>query len=115
MKGTIKPTDEITALFNAGQRVHTDNIMALIQKSCNKRGSSGRVAFIAGKRLGNAPVRNKAKRRMREAAHRLQAPWWGYDVVFVAKKRVVEAGFEGVLRDMERIRQELSEAGERLF
>lgn len=51
----------------------------------------GRCAYAAGKRLGNAPFRNRCKRVMREAARACGAPWEGHDVVFVAKRGVAHA------------------------
>ena len=112
MKGTIKSKDEIAGVFETGQRIHTDSIMALVQRNDRKCGLRGRVAFIAGKKLGSAPVRSKAKRKMREASYCLKAPWLGYDVVFIAKKEVVGMGFENVLKDMETIHRALFKTGE---
>ena len=52
---------------------------------------NGRVAFIAGKKLGNAVWRNRAKRRMREVCREVGGPFPGYDVAFVARKGATEA------------------------
>ena len=49
---------------------------------------SGRAAFIAGKKLGNAVWRNRAKRRMRSICKDLNYSFNGYDVVFLAKRSV---------------------------
>jgi ribonuclease P protein component len=49
------------------------------------------------KRIGGAVVRNKVKRRLREAARARQAlveP--GYDLVFVARKPIAEAEYQQV-------------------
>jgi len=112
VRGTIKSTDEIDGLFKTAQRIHTDNIVALIQRKDTKRGSCGRVAFIAGKKLGNAPTRNRIKRRMREASWHLKAPWPGFDVVFVAKSSAGNKGFEELKEDIEAIRQALIKASD---
>ncbi len=58
--------------------------------------SHGRVAFIAGKKLGNAVWRNSAKRRMREIAQAYGAPWDGYDVVFLARSPLLKASYSKV-------------------
>ena len=66
---------------------------------CNKgqHDHYGRVAFIAGKKLGNAVWRNRAKRRMREACRQAGGPFPGYDVAFVARKRIDDADFSEVV------------------
>lgn len=57
----------------------------------------GRVAFIAGKKSGNAVWRNQAKRRMRAVCHDLGGPWPGYDVVFLAKRALTQETYSKVL------------------
>jgi len=109
VKGTIKRKGEIAVLFDKASKVHTKNILALIMKTEEERDSCGRVAFIAGKKTGSAPVRNKAKRRMREAAALSGAPWPGRDVVFVAKSTVADTEFENIFYDMEQIKRALSD------
>ena len=58
---------------------------------------NGRVAFIAGKKLGNAVWRNKAKRRMREACRSVGGPFPGYDVAFVARKGTTEVVYTDMI------------------
>jgi ribonuclease P protein component len=103
VKNTIKSADDISSLFKKAQRMNTGGIMALVARSDKERGHNGRVAFIAGKRLGSAPRRNRVKRLMREAARAAGAPWEGFDVAFVARDSSVEATYGMMLRDMERI------------
>jgi len=62
-----------------------------------KHGCDGRVAFIAGKKLGNAVWRNRAKRRMRAICRDLKKTWPGYDVVFLAKSRILTSSYTKVL------------------
>jgi ribonuclease P protein component len=62
-----------------------------------QHGQRGRVAFIAGKKLGNAVWRNRAKRRMRALCRDLKGPWDGYDVIFLAKPRTNEDSYSKVL------------------
>ena len=104
MRGTIKHNGEIAEMFDTAWRVHTDRILALIKRTKNERGPSGRVAYIAGKKLGSAPVRNRIKRRMREASSIMGAPWPGYDVVFVAKNTMIQADFDTISLDMGQIK-----------
>jgi ribonuclease P protein component len=56
-----------------------------------------RFGFVAGKRIGKAVLRNRAKRRLREAVRRqvLAAPA-GYDIVLIARAGIVQARFEAI-------------------
>lgn len=56
-----------------------------------------RVAVVAGKALGNAATRNRARRRIREAYRRARYETQaGYDLVFVARAPVVAAKFSEI-------------------
>jgi ribonuclease P protein component len=104
VKNTIKSTDEISSLFKTAQKITTDNLIVLVKQADGERGPQGRVAFIAGKRLGSAPRRNRAKRLMREAARAVDAPWPGVDVAFIARERTVLAALDMLVEDMKRVR-----------
>jgi ribonuclease P protein component len=60
-----------------------------------------RVAFVSGRRVGNAVARNRARRLMREA-WRVLAPEipGGVDIVFVARTDIEGVGMQDVLADM---------------
>lgn len=79
------------AIFAAGHRVGSPLAVALILKTPTERGRAGRVAFVAGKRVGGAVVRNRSKRVLREAALRMGAPWQGADVVLIARRGTADA------------------------
>ena len=66
--------------------------------------------MIAGKRLGTAPQRNKAKRRIREAARLAQAPWLGFDVVLIAREAIAQADFGTIMKDMNRVKANIHKA-----
>ena len=65
-------------------------------------GAAIRTGFTATKKVGNAVVRNRAKRRLREAA-RLLLPHHGlpgYDYVFIARAGTLERAWDGLLDDV---------------
>ena len=72
---TIKSSREIDMVFRTATRVAHPLLIALIAQTPEGRGPQGRVAFIAGKRLGGAVLRNRSRRVLREAARRAGAPW----------------------------------------
>ena len=86
MKGTIKSKEDVERLFSRG----------------NTSSIQGRCAFIAGKKLGTAPLRNRCKRVMREVARNIGAPFEGYDIAFVAKKKVAFEKHEEIMRQARR-------------
>ena len=93
----IKSASDISYLFAHAKRYNTRSISLLIHRNEDQHDPRGRVAFIAGKKNGNAVWRNSAKRRMRAIAQDLQAPWAGYDVVFIAKRDILNDKYSKVL------------------
>lgn len=99
---TIKSSAEISSLFKKGVRSSNRFITLIAVRKIDdhnplEHGPCGRVAFIAGKKNGNACWRNAAKRRMREIARQIGAPWVGYDVLFIAKRGITSVSYSKVL------------------
>ncbi len=88
-------------LFSVGKRINTPYLTFIVLPT-KQHGRSGRVAFIAGKKLGNAVWRNTTKRRMRELFRSLDIPWKDYDVIFLAKSRISAESYSKVLKTCER-------------
>lgn len=61
-----------------------------------------RVGFTATKKLGGAVVRNRAKRRLREAARRLLTPMArpGVDYVLIARSGAADVEWSRLLDDV---------------
>jgi ribonuclease P protein component len=74
----------------------------MIQKAAGPGADGLRVGFTATKKIGNAVVRNRCKRRLREAARRLLPLHGeaGHDYVFVARASLVERAWERLLDDV---------------
>lgn len=89
---TVTSAGEIDALFKHGTRAGTDLLVALTLPTPERRGPSGRVVFVAGKKLGGAVMRNRCKRVMREAVRRAGGPWAGADVALLARAGLATAG-----------------------
>jgi ribonuclease P protein component len=92
--GTIKSSREIDTVFQEAKRSAHPLIILLATKTPDGRGRQGRVAFIAGKKLGNAVVRNRSKRVLREAMRRCGGPWDGYDVLLIARPATRDAAYD---------------------
>ncbi|MEE0846079.1 MAG: ribonuclease P protein component [Eggerthellaceae bacterium] len=97
MLDTIKSSADISTLFAQGKRSHTPYLTLIVLRNEKQHDRNGRVAFIAGKKQGNAVWRNAAKRRMREICRANGGPWGGYDVIFLAKSNIMKASYSKVL------------------
>lgn len=88
---TIRGSREIDAVFKEARRVAHPLVIALIGETPHGRGPQGRVAFIAGKRMGGAVTRNRSKRVLRETVRRVGRAWPGHDVLLVARSHTATA------------------------
>lgn len=90
----LRKRTEFAAVYRRG-RVLSNRYLA-IRVLPNQRLQS-RFGFAVGKALGGAVVRNRLKRRLREAARSLPvAPGW--DVVVICRQPAVEAEFATLSR-----------------
>jgi ribonuclease P protein component len=105
---TIRSSREIDRVFRASRRSAQPLVIALVADTPSGRDPSGRVAVVAGKKIGNAVVRNRAKRVLREGMTRAGGPWPGHDVVLIAKSSTPGALAPAVA---ESIRAAVSKAG----
>jgi ribonuclease P protein component len=75
----------------------------LIQARAKKSSTTIGAGFTATKKIGNAVIRNRAKRRLREASRRLLPVHGqiGTDYVFIARMDTATIGWQRLLDDME--------------
>jgi ribonuclease P protein component len=111
MKHTIRSNTEVNSLFKDAPRSIQKNLIVLSLDEPDECAPGGRVAYLAGKRLGNAPRRNRAKRLLREAARAEGAPWPRRRVVLVAREACLGAGLEEVRRDIAKGLRHLAHMG----
>lgn len=97
----IKSSEEIGSIFREGKRIPLPELNLIIREVPQQRDRRGRVAFIAGKKQGNAVWRNRAKRRMRALCRDISLEFAAdlsrYDVLFVAKKMLNEVPYRQLL------------------
>lgn len=115
MRKTIKSNTDISTVFSHGKRYNVSGMTLIVLKT-KEHGPSGRVAFIAGKKNGNAVWRNAAKRRMRALCSELEGPWPGFDIIFLAKRNVLKPSFHQQLSEGQKaIASIIRNAPERTF
>ena len=111
MKHTITSNTEVNSLFQEAPRSVQKNIIMLMSVELPEHALAGRVAYVAGKRLGTAPTRNRAKRLLREAARAEGAPWPALRVVLIAREACLQAGLADIRRDIAKGLQILVDEG----
>jgi ribonuclease P protein component len=86
-----------------GQRCSTEGLV--LQMQPHPDGGAGlRAGFTATKKLGNAVVRNRTKRRLREVA-RLVLPLFakpGCDYVLIGREATASRPFASLIEDLKR-------------
>lgn len=84
---------DFDALFATGRRCRLGDLTVVRAPS---EDVMTKVAVVAGRRVGNAVVRNRAKRRIREALRRIDLPP-GEHIAVVAGPSVATAPFDAVV------------------
>lgn len=99
----IKSSAQISEIFDLGTRFNSGDVRIIVKQVDNERGPLGRVAFIAGKKLGNAVARNRSKRVLRAAAYGAGLPAQGYDILLIATPRTRSSSSADVQKSLERL------------
>ena len=88
----LRPGGEFERVRQTGRSWPHRLLIVIVQPRADEPSARSRVAVTAGKRLGNAVVRNRIKRRLREAI-RLVYPQLasGYDVIVIARAPIIGA------------------------
>ena len=87
-------------MFENGVRLKARDLTLIVLKNESEHDRKGRVAFIAGKRYGNAVWRNRAKRRMRALYREVEESLLSYDVLFIAQRSINEVEYSLLLNNL---------------
>jgi ribonuclease P protein component len=110
---TLRNSRQFRQVYENGQRFHSSLFTAFIlQTESNER----RIGITVTRKIGNAVVRNRCKRRLREALRRQfneSESSFGFDLVINAKPGLIEADFrqivDGLARTVGRFGESLPE------
>ena len=88
----------------------------VIQANANPNSRAIRVGFTATKKIGNAVVRNKAKRRLRHVASQLLPKHGlkGIDYVFIARNSTASTPYKNLMSDTRDALVSISKMGKKV-
>ncbi len=99
IKRKITRNDEFKKVFLEGKRIESNNLTFFFLRNGYK---FNRLGVIVKKEIGKAVVRNRTKRRIREAyRHINEKLFQGYDIIIIAKKNIVELNYFEIYNDLE--------------
>lgn len=94
----IKKRKQFNYIFQKGEACSSKTVTLVFTKSKNK---TYKVGFSASKKVGNSVVRNRARRRMREAVRKNEELLnKNLCYIFVAKEAIDNADFLNIVQDV---------------
>jgi ribonuclease P protein component len=103
----LRPVDRLRQRrdFLAAAKADKAGVASFLLQGRNRRGEDTvRLGLTVTKKIGNAVVRNRIRRRLRAAAGEILPAHGraGYDYVLVARPHALHAPFSDLTRDLER-------------
>jgi ribonuclease P protein component len=107
----IKKSSDFQEISKKGQKFYSKTILLIslptsqvyFQNLAKNKNAINfcRVGYTVSKSVGNAVLRNRSKRRLREAFRKLsEIAQNHHDYVLIARREIVEADFEKILNDL---------------
>ncbi len=101
---SLKKNKEFKRVYNNGKSHATRNLVIYYLKREDLE--NNRYGLSVSKRIGNAVVRNKLKRRLREVIRDFEKEYnfdKSYDIIFIARNPVVDLDYRGIKRDVKKL------------
>ena len=95
----LRKSRDFALVYEEGRR-RSDHQLVVIARRNGLQ--SSRFGFVTSKRVGKAVVRNRTKRRLREAV-RLSGAEAGWDVVTIARAKASEADYDSLRISLRRL------------
>ncbi|MBC7265468.1 MAG: ribonuclease P protein component [Coriobacteriia bacterium] len=91
VRGTLTRKSDIERLFALGVAGRSHFLTVVARPVGTADDPEGRVMVVAGRGIGSAVRRNRAKRVLREVVRRASGPWPGYHVAVIARPPALAA------------------------
>ena len=98
----IRSQQEFEEIFKTGKRAYGRYVF-IIYKSLGTDKvpcADYRIAFVAGRRIGNAVTRNRCKRRLREIVRKHPELFLRYRSLIIAQAAMPKADFDELTQDV---------------
>ena len=101
-KQRLLRTAQFQETYDQNRRWHGRHMVLFLRAAPD---ASLRLGVVASKKVGNAPERARAKRRLREAFRRQRAGFAGRtdDVVLVARRSILDAPWDAVVAELRKL------------
>jgi ribonuclease P protein component len=99
-RSRVRKRVEFLKIQDGGLRVSTSRFVLILSASAAPHASEPRLGITASRRVGNAVVRSRAKRLIREAFRATRELWpAGIDLVVIVKRATGESKLESVIAE----------------
>ncbi len=99
-RSRVRKRVEFLRIQDGGLRVSTSRFVLILCASAEPNAASPRLGITASRRVGNAVVRSRAKRLIREAFRATRELWpAGVDLVVIVKRATGESKLESVIAE----------------
>ena len=96
----VRKRVEFLRIQDGGLRVSTSRFVLILSASAASQASEPRLGITASRRVGNAVVRSRAKRLIREAFRATRELWpTGIDLVVIVKRATGESKLDSVVAE----------------
>lgn len=105
---SLKKNKEFKKVYDNGRSYATRNLVLYCLNY--EKGKKNRYGLSVSKKIGNAVVRNKLKRRLREIIRNFEneKDFKGYDIIFIARKPVVKLDYQSLKKDVEKLYKKMN-------
>ena len=104
---SLSKNDDFKSLLK-GKKISNKYLTIFYKVLSNKSTNSLNISFVAQKKLGNAVIRNKVKRRLKNIMNNTIKINLKYSYLFIAKKSILDGNFfdikETILKDLKKIK-----------
>ena len=105
---SLKKNREFKKVYDNGKSYATRNLVIYCLNY--KKGKRNRYGLSVSKKIGNAVVRNKLKRRLREIIRKFEKEkeFKGYDIIFIARKPVIQLDYQSLKRNVKKLYKKMN-------